>query len=179
MSGLFNNGQYCMEPLTFYNQTTQPPDYLAGRRFVPLGSSLSDAPTLIKPTARDLFVWIYFKKSRLYHLSTNYRTTKPQNYPTTAFVWQVFTKSAQIARNFSHPLFTALCSLLSFSQNSGYSFQIFFLNRRDSLLEGTRNEWTKRSLGRGNLKLPSPTLAPHCRRSWRTSKAFGAVQVCR
>jgi hypothetical protein len=91
-----------MESVTFNRQTTQPPAYLAGRRFVPLGSSGSDAPTLTTPTRRDLFVWIYFKKSTRYHLSTNYGITKPQNYPTTAFVWHVFKKSAQIAHNFSH-----------------------------------------------------------------------------
>jgi hypothetical protein len=50
------------------------------------------------PSHRYLFVWIYFKKLTRYHLSTNYETTKPQNYPTTAFVWHVFKKSAQIAR---------------------------------------------------------------------------------
>ena len=57
-----------MEPVTFYNQTTQPPDYLAGRRFVPLGSSISNAPTLPTPTRGYLFVWIYFKKSRRFNL---------------------------------------------------------------------------------------------------------------
>jgi hypothetical protein len=64
-----------MEPVTFNRQTTQPPGYLAGRRFVPLGSSGSDAPTLTKPIRRYSFVRIYFKKSTRYHLSTNYETT--------------------------------------------------------------------------------------------------------
>ena len=58
-----------MEPVTFYNQTTRPPDYLSGRRFVPLGSSISNAPALTTPTRGYLFVWIYFKKSRRYHVS--------------------------------------------------------------------------------------------------------------
>jgi hypothetical protein len=87
-----------MEPVTFNRQTTQPPGYLAGRRFVPLGSSGSDVPTLTTPIRGYLFVWIYFNKSRRYHFSTNYGITKPQNYPTTAFVWHVFKKSAQITR---------------------------------------------------------------------------------
>ncbi len=68
-SGHFNNGHYRMEPVTFYNQTTHPPDYLAGRRFVPLGSSISNAPALTTPTRRDSFVQIYFKKSTRFNLS--------------------------------------------------------------------------------------------------------------